>query len=430
MHRKRFWWGIAVGVIGLGLLGSVGVIWANQRPIAVVSKAKPKRPLTAAQKRRRRSDQTDGVGRVLRTRVGSSRVPYQLANDNVKLYDSLAHVHNRYHVTVEGDEEELAAPIKVVVAKYFKTEKGTYCLIQNLHYKAVTKPFKMVRAQTWTKLRPNHDWGYIALKDLRRTTFKRSVTTLPKVPYYLTSFEGKNPSNLAMNLSRTTVHAWSNVPGTVFRAFAHDTDTLLNQQFYAVKRLVRTDGRRYLLLQTATGRRIGWLPVGSQLVAGTYHDAGTTLLKPQPTELVTHSQQRPIRLTEDSGYLSRSRLTWVTNRQRQLQRVLILTPMNTPIKLVFKAGHAQQITFYQPNRHVHRVINVHFKKGTQQRTYTCHNDYDNVGKVTVYRQAKSRLATFSDGDDDTDEEGYTATGTLYRDQTASFKSGLWSNQDD
>jgi hypothetical protein len=443
MRKRRIWWVLGISLIGLGVLIGIGTGWAQQlattatvtapkrkKHVKVATKpAKPK-PLTAAQKRRRAADRTDGVGKVLATRAGNSRVPYQLANDHVKLYDSLKHVNNRYHVTVDGDEEEISAPIKVVIAKLFDTEKGTYCLIQNVHHVAVNRPFKAYAKQTWTNLKPNNDWGYIALKDLRRTTYRRSVTTLPKVPYYLTSFEGKNPSNLAMNLGNTIVHAWSNVPGTVFRAFAHDTDTLLNQQFYAVKRLVRTDGRRYLLLKTASGQTIGWLPEESQLVQGQYHDAATVLLTPKSTETVTQAVQHPIKRTESSGYRSRSRVTWVTDRQHQLKRALILTAMNTPIKVTFRAGQAQQVAFYQPNRRRNRVIKVHFKKQSNQRTYDRENEYGDAGSVTVYRNHKRRLVSFSDGDDPTDEEGYTASGVLYHNRTATFKSGIWSNQDD
>ncbi|MFC6182351.1 hypothetical protein [Lactiplantibacillus daowaiensis] len=386
---------------------------------------KKQQPLTAAQKRRRAADKVDGVGKVIRTKRGDAHQPMVLANDSVKFYDSLKHVNNRYHVTVDGDEEEISPPIKVVVAKYFYTQKGTYCLIQNLHHVAVTRPFDVYQAKTWTHLTPNKDWGYIALKDLKPTTYYRQQTTIQKTPYYLVSFDGKNPSNLAMNLGNTTYHAWSNVPGTVFRAFAHDTDTLLNQQLYATKQLIRTDGRKYLYMQTATGRVVGWLPATGQLVRGYYQDVGRRLLNPQAGETMTRTEQAPIKRTLESGYISRSRIYRVY-RQHQLQRLLILTAMNTPIKVTFKHQQPTQLTFYQPHYQVSRQVKVQPKT----KTYTKTNEYGAVADVTIYRQSKTTLLKFVDGDDQTDEEGFSTKGSLDRVGHVKFSSGIWSNQDD
>ncbi|VDG25386.1 hypothetical protein [Lactiplantibacillus mudanjiangensis] len=435
---KKSWrlWGVLGLVILLGIGG--GVVWgqAKQRQhaaavrvakqkaakqLAKAAKQRKNRPLTAAQKRRRAADRVDGVGKILRTKKGSTRQPFVLANDSVKLYDSLKHVGNRYHVSVDGDEEEISPPIKVVVAKYYYTQKGTYCSIQNLQYEAVSKPFDQYRNRIWNHLSADDDYGYIALKDLKPTTYYRRQSAITKTPYYLTSFDVKEGTNLNMNLGETTYHAWSHVPGTVFRTFSHNTDTLLNRQLYATKQLIRTDDRKYLYMQTATGKAVGWLPATGQLIRGYYRDVGKRLLKPTADEKMTLIQQEPQKRTENNAYVSQSRIYQVY-RHKKLQRLLILTAMNTPIKVDYQKQQPVSVTLYQRN---YRVLK-RWQAKPKEHTYQKDNEYGLAVELTLNPQSTTKILHFMESE--YDSEGVYTEGTLYWDQASHFKSGIFEDE--
>lgn len=420
-------------------LGKIGLIIGlsfsfNSFILTVHAKA-----LTTTQQRHRAADKTDGVGKVLATRPGNAHQPFVLANTNVKLYDSLKHVNNRYYISVTGDKEELYPPTnKVVIAKYYDTEKGTYCAIQTLHHIWVTRPFRRYTSQTWSNLRPNPDWGYVALKDLKATSYYRSKIRIHRTPCYIVSFNAWNPSNLAMNLGNTEYHAWSNAPGTAFRTFAHDTDTLINRQLYATQRLTRTDGRRYLFVQDATGHPVGWVPETHQLVRGIYHDVGQRLLKPIATERMTRVRQTTIPDANTSPQ-SPSQIYRVYGiHDFTLHRLLILTAENTPIEIIFARHQPQKLIYYNTHYRLTKRFDLTHIAADKSKTFRHRNDDDLEALVTIYRPSRWwapfwqnwPIIHFVDGDDLYEEEGYSAKGTLYRYGNIKLTSGVWSNQSD
>ncbi|MCI1554566.1 MAG: hypothetical protein LKH74_11670, partial [Levilactobacillus sp.] len=218
----------------------------------------------------------------------------------------------------------------------------------------------------------------------------------------------------------------------------HVFDRLTTQQLYATKELITHKNLHYVYLETAKGRKLGWVyKARHTLIAGKYRDPGKQLLKLKKHEhLVTKVQSKKStknRVGVNDSLSLQQRAYLVKNRKNQIVRVLIISMDNRPTKIYFRNGRAVKVKTYKYRRtpwksttnkkklrtkylvqHEYDYASV---DGTQNRFYSIKNKklvrletlgFDGGGYVDVYRKGHVKFFT------DVDEESITYSINDYK----------------
>lgn len=344
------------------------------------------------------------VGDVISSKPNNPNIAYKMANKRVKVYRSL-----KEFGTKGG-----------VYADYFSVNGGTLGVdrvvttTKGVYYHVVQ--YTVSEAHGFEGKQKPDSLGYVGGQDLRPfKTIRSEWMYSHKKPYYVA-----DPNSH---------HIWNRPAYTeAYTYVTHVFDRLTTQQLYATKELITHKNLHYVYLETAKGRKLGWVyKARHTLIAGKYRDAGKQLLKLKKHEhLVTKIQSKKAtknRVGVNDSLSLQQRAYLVKNQKNQIVRVLIISMDNRPTKIYFRNGRAVKVKTYKYRRtlwksttnkkklrtkylvqHEYDYLTV---DATRSRFYSTKNKklvrletlgFDGGGYVDVYRNGHVKF--FTDVDED------------------------------
>jgi hypothetical protein len=185
--------------------------------------------------------------------------------------------------------------------------------------------------------------GYVGGQSLRPfKTIKSEWTYAHKQPYYVAD---PNSHRIWNRPAYTEAYTY----------ITHVFDRLTTQQLYATKELITHKDLHYVYLETAKGRKLGWVyKARHTLIAGKYRDPGEQLLELKKHEhLVTKVQSKRStgnRVGANDSLSLRQRVYLVKNKRHHIVRALVISMDNRPTKIYFHNGRAVKIKTYKYRR--------------------------------------------------------------------------------
>ncbi|MCH4123556.1 MAG: hypothetical protein LKF23_02705 [Levilactobacillus sp.] len=354
------------------------------------------------------------VGEIISSKPNDPNIAYKMANKRVKVYRSL-----REFGTKGG-----------VYADYFSVEGGTLGVdrvvttTKGVYYHVVQ--YTVSEAHGFEGKKKPDSLGYVGGQALRPfKTIKSEWTYAHRKPYYVAD---PNSHRIWNRPAYTEAYTY----------ITHVFDRLTTQQLYATKELITHKNLHYVYLETAKGRKLGWVyKARHTLIAGKYRDPGKQLLKLRKHEhLVTKVQSKKStknRVGVNDSLSLQQRAYLVKNRKNQIVRVLIISMDNRPTKIYFRNRRSVKVKTYKYRRtpwksttnkkklrtkylvqHEYDYASV---DGTQNRFYSIKNKrlvrletlgFDGGGYVDVYRNGHVKFFT------DVDEESITYSINDYK----------------
>ncbi|TGD19290.1 hypothetical protein [Levilactobacillus suantsaiihabitans] len=344
------------------------------------------------------------VGEIISTKTNNPNIAYKMANKRVKFYRSLREFGTKGGVYADYISEKGDT---IGIDKIITTTKGVY-------YHVVR--YTVSEAHGFEGKKKPDSLGYVGGQALRPfKTIKSEWTYAHKQPYYVAD---PNSHRIWNRPAYTEAYTY----------ITHVFDRLTTQQLYATKELITHKNLHYVYLETAKGRKLGWVyKARHTLIAGKYRDPGEQLLKLKKHEhLVTKVQSKKStknRVGVNDSLSLQQRAYLVKNRKNQIVRVLIISMDNRPIKIYFRNGRAVKVKTYKYRRtlwrsttnkkklrskylvqHVGSYLSV---DATRSLFYSIKNKklvrvetlgFDGYGYVVVYRNGHVKFVTGGEGD--------------------------------
>ncbi|AYM03496.1 hypothetical protein [Levilactobacillus yiduensis] len=271
------------------------------------------------------------VGDVISSKSNNPNIAYKMANKRVKVYRSL-----KEFGTKGG-----------VYADYFSVNGGTLGVdrvvttTKGVYYHVVQ--YTVSEAHGFEGKQKPDSLGYVGGQDLRPfKTIRSEWMYSHKKPYYVA-----DPNSH---------HIWNRPAYTeAYTYVTHVFDRLTTQQLYATKELITHKNLHYVYLETAKGRKLGWVyKARHTLIAGKYRDPGKQLLKLKKGEhLVTKVQSKKStknRVGVNDSLSLQQRAYLVKNQKNQIVRALVISMDNRPTKIYFRNGQAVKVKTYKYRR--------------------------------------------------------------------------------
>ena len=315
------------------------------------------------------------VGKTLSTEKGDLDVAYKMANKKVKFYRSLSQFGKKSGQISEYVTEKGST---FGVAEKYTTEKGTYYHLveyQSNGFDNKKYPSDSNFIKFWG------DLGYVKASDMKQfNPITSEWSYQKKQPYYVA-----NPY---------LHHIWNKPEYTVHYTYiTHVFDRLSTTQLYATKEAVKHNGLHYVYLETAKGRKLGWVYKSPKsLIAGKYQDASKQLLKLKKGETKKSYKQSKKsttnRVSTNDSVSLQQRAYIVRNKKHQIVRVLIIGSDNRPTMITFKNGQATKVMSYTYSRKP--WMSTTNKKKLRTHYTANYIDNDDNYPITKFYSAKSK----------------------------------------
>lgn len=334
------------------------------------------------------------VGDIISSKPNNPNTAYKMANKRVKFYRSLQEFGKK-----NGEYSD------------YETEKGAIFGISQIITATTGVYYHVIEyGSGGFNQKKDHadDMGYVKSSDLKRfVTVKSEWQYAKRKPYYL----GSTSSQRIWNRPTYTIH---------YAHISHVFDRLAATQLYATKELIKYNGKHYVYLITAKGRRLGWTYKNKNvLIAGNYRDIGRQLLKPRSGERLTARLQSQKstgnRVGVNDSPSLRQRIYFV-RQGKKIKRVLVAGMDNRPTVIYFKNGQATRATGYTYRRKAWKsttnkkklrtkftvvsegadadAVKVHFYSKRSRKLVSVETDgYDGYAKAMVYRNGRTKFAT-------------------------------------
>ena len=293
------------------------------------------------------------IGQIYSTKKANPNIAYKMANKHVKFYRSLKAIGAKdgEFANYYSEKGESFGITKVVTAT-----RGVY-------YHVVS--YTVDEGRGFGKGKPD-DLGYVKATDMKRVSLIKSEWSYTKKkPYYVA-----DPNSHRI---------WNRPVYTrPFTRVTHVFDRLTSQQLYATKELITSKGKHYVYLETAKGRKLGWVyKARHTLIAGKYRDPGKQLLKLKKHEkMVTRIQSKkstPNRVGVNDSLSLQQRVYIVRNKRHQIARILIISMDNRPTKIYFHNGRGVKVKTYTYRRKPWKVTT---NKKKLRTVYWAEHEYD------------------------------------------------------
>ncbi|WP_204120906.1 MULTISPECIES: hypothetical protein [Levilactobacillus] len=331
------------------------------------------------------------IGQIYSTKKADPNIAYKMANKHVKFYRSL-----KEFGTGGG------------VYSYYQMEKGGIFGITQVITATRGIYYHVVEYTSGGFNQKGHadNLGYVKASDLKRfSTIKSKWHYARKRPYYVA-----NPnSHRIWNSPVSTVH---------YAHVTHVLDRLTTVQLYATSELIKYNGQHYVYLETANGRKLGWVRKSKKtLIAGKYRNVARQLLKVKKGERLLSQKQAKQSTGNRIGVndsLSLQQRAYVVKKGKQIVRVLIVGMDNRPTKITFSNGKAIKVVSYTYRRKAWKSTTNAKKLRTH---FTADHEYLSVDSAKTYfyaKQSKKLVRVETDGYD-----GF-ASVTVYRNGHVSF----------
>ncbi|VDG21376.1 hypothetical protein [Lactobacillus brevis] [Lactiplantibacillus mudanjiangensis] len=341
------------------------------------------------------------VGKTLSTEKGDLDVAYKMANKKVKFYRNLNQFGKK-----SGQISEYVTEKSFVfgVAEKYITEKGTFYHLVKYQSNGLDNeryPSNSNFIKFWGNL------GYVKASDMKRfNPITSEWTYQKKQPYYI----AKPYSHRIWNRPPYTVH---------YTYISHVLDRLTTTQLYATKEAVKHNGSHYIYLETAKGRKLGWIYKSPKvLVAGKYRDVSKQLLTLKKGETKkTHVQSKKSTnnlVSKNDSISTQQRVYIVRNKKHKIIRVLVIGNDNRPTKITFKNGQATKLINYSYFRKPWKTITNKKKLRTHYTADNTYNNDDNTSTKFYSTKSKKLVQVMTVGWD-----AY-ATTTIYRNGNVKF----------
>jgi len=352
-----------------------------------------------------KSNATMAVGKVLSNKKMNPDVAYKAKGKSVSAYHSLADFGKKSDklATYKASSGEIFG-----IRSEYKTSTGLYyhlSLFQSNGFHNKKRPANSSYIKFWG------EGGYVKASDMTRFHPVTSKWTYSKrQPYYVA-----NPySHRIWNSPAYTEH---------YTYISHVFDRLTTTQLYATKELIKHNGKHYVYLETAKGRKLGWVSKKSSvLIAGKYRDVSKQLLRLKSHEKMIKRVQSKAsthnRVTTNDSMATQQRVYIVKNRRHKIIRVLVVGMDNRPTKIYFKNGHATKLINYTYRRKPWKTVTSQKKL---RKHYLAEHTYINSAatKTIFYSRKNRKLAqVMTMGDDG------TATATIYRNEKVKFSTKM------
>ncbi|MFD1455411.1 hypothetical protein ACFQ44_06890 [Levilactobacillus lanxiensis] len=337
------------------------------------------------------------IGKIVSIQKSDPNVAYKMSNKRVKFYHSLKDVGTKHGIISDYQEEkgEIFGIKQMITAG-----KGVY--------------YHMIEFGTGGFEKNSDepdDMGYVKASDVTRlAVIKSEWTYTKKKAYYIA-----DPNSHRI---------WNRPVYTMsYTYITHVFDRLTTQQLYATKELITHKNKHYVFLETAKGRKLGWVfKARHTLIAGKYQDPGKQLLTVKKHEkLVTKVQSKKStgnRVGVNDSLSLRQRAYLVMGKNKMVSRVLVISMDNRPTKIYFRNGHAVKIKTYTYRRKLWKSSTNKRKLRTKyvaehadnylsvdsihSRFYSTSNKklvrvntvaFDGYGSVIIYRNGKVKFIT-------------------------------------
>ncbi|VDG31622.1 hypothetical protein [Lactobacillus brevis] [Lactiplantibacillus mudanjiangensis] len=345
------------------------------------------------------------VGKTLSTEKGNLDVAYRMANKKVKFYRNLKEFGKK---SGQISEYETEKGHTFGIAEKYTTEKGTYyrlVLYQSNGLNNSRYPSNSDFIKFWG------DSGYVKASDMKRfKPITSEWTYQKKQPYYI----AKPYGHRIWNRPSYTVH---------YTYINHVLDRLTTTQLYATKEAIKYNGSHYIYLETAKGRKLGWIYKSPKvLVSGKYQNISKRLLNLRNGETKkSHIQSKKStgnRVSRNGSASLQQRAYIVRNKKHQIVRVLVIGNDNRPTKIMFKHGQSTQLINYSYFGKPWKTITNKKKLRTH---YTADNIYNNDAYTeTKFYSTKSKklVQVMTVGID------ANATTTIYRNGRVKFATNM------
>ncbi|VDG21380.1 hypothetical protein [Lactobacillus brevis] [Lactiplantibacillus mudanjiangensis] len=343
------------------------------------------------------------IGKIISSKKRDYNVPYQMVNKKMKFYRSL-----KEFGTTGGEYSDYSTEEGHIfgVDKVYQTSKGGAIYHLRLYQSG---GFEGLAAKDDSDFDYYDDAGYVKASDMQQKSPIRSERTLPKIPYYI-----------AKPYIRA---AWNRPYNTAYYTYVvHVLDKFVNKQLYATKEIIKTNGERYVYLESKT-RKLGWVYASDQdLVQGNYVDPGKKLLKPKSSEKMAQQVQKssllPKKRNKDDSVLLQQRVYTVTNKQGELVRLLAIGMDNRAVQINLHNGKPIKLVVYSYLQKPWKVITNQHKLKTH---YRAKHIVANVPWATTYfyPRSKEKLVRLR-----IDNIAAFSVITIGRDGKAQFKTDL------
>ncbi|WP_165450063.1 hypothetical protein [Lactiplantibacillus mudanjiangensis] len=344
------------------------------------SASKQKATESSVSKKSAKAKVNPRIGKIISSKKHDYNVPYQMVNKKMKFYRSLKEFGTTGSEYSDYSTEEGNI---FGVDKIYQTSKGgtIYHLrryqsggLEGLSYKDNS----------------DFDGGYAKASDMQQKSPIKSERVLPKIPYYIAI--------------PYRYWAWNRPVNTAYYTYAvHVLDKFVDQQLYATKEIIKTNGKRYLYLKSKT-RKLGWVYAGgNDLVQGTYIDPGKKLLKLNKSEKLHRQIQSiktlPKKRGRNDSVLLRQRLYTVRNKKGTLVRLLAIGMDNRPVQVDFSHGKPIKLIIYSYLQKPWKIIT---KSTKLSKHYRAEHFVSNIPLVTAYfypRNKQKLVTIWIDGTD-------------------------------
>lgn len=356
------------------------------------------------------SSTKSSVGKILSTETANPDIAYKMASKKVKFYRSLKEFGKKSGIISDYITESGST---LGAVKKYTTSTGIYYHLINYDYGGYGFDHADM-PDTTAEYRQNVDNGYVKSTDLKRYhPIKKAWRYKHRKPYYV----GNTWSHRLWNAPVATMHY-----AYVMRGF----DRLAMQQLYATKEEVkRSNGAHYVYLETAKGRKLGWVAKSPKtLIAGYYRDPGSQFLTVAPGQTMRKHVQSKKSTHNRVGIndsLSLQQRAYVVKSQYQVSKVLVMGMDNRPTKIYFSNGHATKVKFYEYWRKPWKTVTKPKKLRTHFSVW--HEFAEGVPtRVSFFSSKSSKLAAVK-----TEGSDGSATTTIYRSGKVAFKTHLYKH---
>lgn len=367
---------------------------SNESKKATAESASRESTISVTSSSTSRNDVNSVIGNVVSTKKVNPDIAYKMSNKHVKFFHSL-----KYFGTEKGiySDYQMEKGSIFGITQSITTTKGVYYHV--IEYG--TGGFNKGKGRA-------DDLGYVKASDLKRFATVKSVRFYAKrKPYYVA-----NPNSHRI---------WNSPAYTVHYAYVtHVFDRLVATQLYATEELVKYNGQHYVYLETAKGRRLGWVYKSKNtLISGKYKRISKQLLRLKKGEKLVIKKQSENATGNRVGVndsLSLQQRAYLVKKRGNIVRVLVVGMDNRPTMINFSEGKPTKVTSYTYRRKAwkstknrkklrksftaeHEYISVdsaktyfyavHSKKLVKVET----DGYDGYAKVTVYRNGQVKFAT-------------------------------------
>ncbi|VDG26064.1 hypothetical protein [Lactiplantibacillus mudanjiangensis] len=367
------------------------------------SAAKQKATANSISKKRAKPKVNPRIGKIISSKKHDYNMPYQMVNKKMKFYRSL-----KEFGTTGGEYSDYSTEEGHIfgVDKIYQTSKGGTIYHLRLYQSG---GFEGLAAKDDSDFDYYDNAGYVKASDMQQKSPIRSERTLPKIPYYI-----------AKPYTRA---AWNRPYNTAYYTYVvHVLDKFVNKQLYATKEIIKTNGERYVYLESKT-RKLGWVYAsGQDLVQGNYVDPGKKLLKPKRLEKLECQIQSmntlPKNRSQSSSVLVQQRLYTVKDKKQHLLRLLVIGMDNRMIRIDLNHDKPVKLVVYSYLQKPWKTITNQQKLMSHYRAAHLASDVP-WATTYFYPKSKLRLATVT-----IDSTEAVSTIKISRTGRAQFKTDL------